>query len=134
MVMLDTNICIYVLKRRSLELQQRFRSTPDLCISSIVCAELWYGIENSQASIRAARREQFELFLQNISVLPWPEEAGRYYGHIRAQLRREGTPIGGNDLFIAVHARYLDAVLITNNIKEFERVDGLRLENWLPLE
>ena len=129
--MLDINICIYVLKRRPLELQQHFSNTPDLCISSIVCAELWYGIKNSEASTRATRKEQVELFLQNLTILPWPEEAGRYYGHIRAQLRHQGTPIGGNDLFIAAHARYLDAVLVTNNIKEFERVDGLKLENWL---
>lgn len=131
MIMLDTNICIYVLKKRSPGLLQRFKQVPSLCISSIVCAELWYGVENSAATTRAARKEQLELFLQNLTVLPWPEEAGRYYGHIHAQLRNQGTPIGGNDLFIAAHARYLDAVLVTNNLKEFERVDGLKLENWL---
>lgn len=131
MVMLDTNICIYVLKRRTAELQQRFMQTPDLCISSIVCAELWYGVENSEPATQAARRTQLELFLQNLTVLPWPEEAGRHYGHIRSMLRRNGTPIGGNDLLIAAHARYLDVLLVTNNTKEFERVDGLKLENWM---
>ncbi|PWQ92745.1 VapC toxin family PIN domain ribonuclease [Leucothrix pacifica] len=129
--MLDTNICIYVLKKRTAELQRRFTQTPDLCISSIVCAELWYGVENSEPSTHAARKSQLELFLQNLTVLPWPEEAGRYYGHIRSTLRRNGTPIGSNDLLIAAHARYLDVLLVTNNTKEFERVDGLRLENWI---
>ena len=131
MVMLDTNTCIYVLRKRTTEILNHFRATPDLCISSIVCAELWYGVENSEPSTQAARREQLMLFLQNLTVTPWPEEAGRDYGHIRAHLRRKGTPIGGNDLLIAAHARYLDAVLVTNNIKEFERVDGLKLENWI---
>ena len=131
MYMLDTNICIYVLKNRPDQLRRKFKAIKHLCISSVTYAELCYEIENSSSSKSKARWEQLDLFTQRMSIESWGEEAARHYGSIRALLRRQGTPIGNNDLMIASHARSLSAVLVTNNVKEFERVLDLTIENWV---
>ena len=131
MYMLDTNICIYVLKNHSDQLRHKFKAIKHLCISSVTYAELCYGIENSDSTKKEARWEQLDLFTQRLLIDPWDEEAARHYGSIRALLRRQGTPIGNNDLMIASHARSLNAVLVTNNVKEFERVPDLTIENWV---
>jgi len=131
MYMLDTNICIYVLRNRSKRLQHKFKVEKDLCISAVTYAELCFGIENSAPTLRSKRWEQLNLFtrLLNIEALDW--NAGRHYGCLRAWLREQGKPIGNNDLFIASHAQSMGAVLVTNNMREFSRVPDLKVENWV---
>ena len=131
MFMLDTNICIYVLQNRSKRLRHKFKVEKDLCISSVTYAELCFGIENSAPSLRNKRWEQLDLFtrLLNIEALDW--SVGRHYGQLRVCLKGQGKPIGNNDLFIASHARSMGAVLVTNNVREFERVPDLVVENWV---
>lgn len=129
--MLDTNICIYVLKNNSNQLRRKFTAIKHLCISSVTYAELCYGIENSENTKKAERWNQLDQFTQRLLVDSWDEEAAKHYGAIQSLLRREGTPIGNNDLMIASHARRLDAVLVTNNVRQFERVPDLTIENWV---
>ncbi|MEB8475855.1 type II toxin-antitoxin system tRNA(fMet)-specific endonuclease VapC [Acidithiobacillus ferriphilus] len=128
--MLDTNICIYIMKRQPPEVESRLRDVAvgDVSLSGIVLAELWYGIHRSQKPERneAALRD----FLRFVNILDWPLEAAGVYGAIRAALTCKGSPIGGNDLLIAAHAIYEGATLVTNNGREFERVPRLNLENW----
>jgi tRNA(fMet)-specific endonuclease VapC len=131
MYMLDTNTCIYVLKERSQRLRHRFKVTPALCISAVTYAELCFGIENSPAAVRGARWEQLAAFTRLLLIEPLEEEVARHYGRLRASLRRQGLPIGNNDLFIAAHALSLGAVLVTNNEREFSRVPDLTVEDWL---
>jgi len=131
MYMLDTNICIYVLKNHSDKLRRKFKAIKNICISSVTYGELCFGIENGDNAKREARWEQLDLFTQRLTIDPWDEDAARHYGTIRALLKKQGTPIGNNDLLIASHARSLNAVLVTNNIREFKRVPDLSLENWV---
>jgi tRNA(fMet)-specific endonuclease VapC len=128
--MLDTNIVIYVIKRRPLEVLETFNThAGHLCISAITLSELLHGAEKS-AQIEHNLR-QVEDFISRLEVLPYGLKAAAHYGEIRADLERSGTPIGVNDLHIAGHARSEGLVLVTNNLKEFERVKALRLENWV---
>lgn len=131
MYMLDTNICIYVLQKRSKRLRTRFKAEKGLCISSVSYAELCFGIENGSASLKRERWEQLDLFtrLLHVESLDW--SVGRHYGHLRALLKKQGMPIGNNDLFIASHALSMGAILVTNNVHEFARVPGLVVENWV---
>lgn len=127
--LLDTNIAIYVIKRRPAAMLDVFnRHAGRMAISSVTLAELLHGAEKSQ------RREHslavVEDFSSRLVVLDYTEKAVAHYGDIRADLERKGTPIGVNDLHIAGHARSEGLVLVTNNLREFERIDGLRLENW----
>jgi len=130
MYMLDTNTCIFVLKNRSDKLKRKFKAIRNICISSITYGELCFGIENGDTHLKEERYNQLDLFLQKLLVDPWDEEAARHYGIIRANLKKEGALIGSNDMLIAAHARSIDAVLVTNNIKEFKRIDDLTLEDW----
>ena len=131
MFMLDTNICIYVLQNRSKHLRHKFKVEKDLCISSVTYAELCFGIENSAPSLRNQRWEQLDLFtrLLNIEALDW--NVGRHYGQLRVCLKEQGKPIGNNDLFIAAHAQSMGAILVTNNVREFDHVPDLLVENWV---
>jgi len=129
--MLDTNICIYVLKNHLDKLRFKFKAIKNLCISSVTYAELCYGIENGESSKREARWKELDNFTQRLHIDPLDEDAARHYGFIRALLKKQGTPIGNNDLLIASHARSLNAVLVTNNVKEFARVPDLTIENWV---
>lgn len=131
MYMLDTNTCIFVLKNRTEKLKYKFKAIKNLCISSVTYGELCFGIENGQTSLKEERYSQLDMFTQRLIIDPWDEEAARYYGFLRAMLKREGKPIGNNDLLIAAHARSLNAVLVTNNIKEFSRIPDLTLEDWV---
>jgi len=128
--MLDTNICIYIMKRHPPQVRERLRGIPvgEVCISGIVLAELWYGISKSGSRERNA--QALGDFLAFCKVLDWPRNAAPLYGEIRALLERQGQPIGGNDLFIAAHAKHIGATLVTNNDREFRRVAGLSVENW----
>ena len=131
MYMLDTNICIYVLKHRDQKLKRKFKAIRSLCISAITYGELCFGIENGAVTLKQERYNQLDLFLQRLIIEPWDEEAARHYGSIRATLKKAGNIIGSNDIQIAAHARSLDAVLVTNNTDEFSRVSDLTIENWI---
>ena len=127
--MLDTNIVIYVIKRRPLELREVFNQhTGQMCVSSITLAELLHGVEKS--SMPDQNLLQVEDFISRMDVLPYGVKAAAHYGQIRADLEKKGTPIGVNDIHIAGHARSEGLVLITNNVREFERVEGLRIADW----
>ncbi len=131
MYMLDTNICIYVLKSHSDKLRHKFKAIKNICISSVTYGELCFGVENGDHSKRETRWEQLDLFTQRLIIDPWDEDAARHYGSIRSLLKKQGTLIGNNDLLIASHARSQNAVLVTNNIREFNRVPDLTLDNWV---
>ena len=128
--LLDTNICIYVIKRRPIEVLDRFNEAAGhIAISSITLAELLHGVEKSQHITKNLRA--VEDFCSRLDVLDYEENAASHYGEIRAYLERKGKTIGVNDLHIAGHARSLGVILVSNNLKEFERVDGLRFQNWI---
>lgn len=128
--MLDTNICIYAMKKKPEQVLRRFREEMDggLCISSITLAELEYGMKHSSDPLK---NEQALLrFLAPLSILPFGAAAASEYGQLRAHLQSKGTPIGPLDMLIAGHAKAEGLVLVTNNVKEFERVPDLEIENW----
>ena len=128
--MLDTNIVIYVIKRRPIQLLEVFnRHTGQMCISSITLAELLHGAEKSAKPEHNLR--QVEDFVSRLEVLDYGPKAAAHYGDIRADLERKGAPIGVNDLHIAGHARGEGLTLVTNNLREFERIEALRLDNWV---
>lgn len=129
--LLDTNICIHIIRQKPPAILARFHDfTPrDLCVSSITLAELEYGVERS--SFPEKNRLALAMFLAGITVLPFDHAAAAEYGRIRARLEKAGTPIGANDLLIAAHARSLGLPIVTNNVREFLRVEGLTVENWV---
>ena len=128
--MLDTKIAIYVIKIRPMKVLETFnRNVERMCISSITLAELIHGVE--KIAKPEHNLQQVEDFVSRLTVLEYGNKAAAHYGDIRAVLERKGTPIGVNDLHIAGHARSEGLTLVTNNFKEFERVAGLRLENWI---
>jgi tRNA(fMet)-specific endonuclease VapC len=128
--MLDTNICIYVMKRHPPELRDRFNALAEqLCISSITLGELHYGAEKSAR--RLENLTAIEHFAARLDVLPFGDKAAAHYGQIRAELERTGTPCGPHDMQIAGHARSEGLIVVTNNIREFLRMPGVRTENWL---
>jgi len=131
MILLDTNICIYIIKRKPERVLQHFQQyhPGDIGISSITLAELQYGVAKSQASKR--NEEALEEFLIPLEVLPFGEDAANLYGNIRTLLEQQGRVIGAMDMLIAAHAVSLNAILVTNNVKEFERVPDLKIENWV---
>lgn len=129
--MLDTNICIYVMKKKPEKVLQRLKKELNngVCISSITLAELEYGMKHSSDP---AKNEQALLrFLAPLSVLTFGSSAASEYGEIRAYLQNQGTPIGPLDMLIAGHARAEKMILVTNNVREFERVPELEIENWV---
>ncbi|MPZ20382.1 MAG: PIN domain-containing protein [Luteitalea sp.] len=128
--MLDTDTCSYIMKRSSQAILNRLQAVPiaDVCISVITKSELLFGVEISPR--RTKDETALEAFLRHVEVRDFPAEAAAHYARIRADLKKRGTMIGANDLFIAAHARSLGLTLVTNNTGEFERVDGLALENW----
>lgn len=128
--MLDTNICIYVIKRRPIEVLETFNKfAGTLCISSITYAELCHEVEKS--ALPEHNRRQVEDFVSRLDILSYGNKAAAHYGDIRATLERQGKAIGLNDLYIAAHARSEGLVVVTNNLDEFERVPGLRIDKWL---
>jgi len=131
MIMLDTNICIYVLRYRPKNLLEKFNSAVDLSISSIVYAELLFGIELSPKKVKKVRSEQLSRFMQHLDIIHWDEKAAFHYSQIRVRLQEKGNIIGNMDLLIGSHARSLDVQLVTNNMREFKRIPGLKLTNWI---
>jgi tRNA(fMet)-specific endonuclease VapC len=129
--MLDTNTCIAIIKERPAEARKKLNEIPvgDVGVSSVVVAELWYGVTQSQR--QKDNEEALNGFLQYVTVLDWPAQAAPEYGRIRTHLQQKGTPIGSMDLLIAAHAVTVGAVLVTDNVREFRRVPKLKVENWV---
>ncbi|QDC43211.1 type II toxin-antitoxin system tRNA(fMet)-specific endonuclease VapC [Methylophilus medardicus] len=128
--LLDTNIVIYVIKRRPVEVLGVFNSNATrMAISVITLAELMHGAEKS--SKPAENLAVVEDFCSRLSMLPYTEKAAQHYGQIRTALEKKGEPIGVNDLHIAAHARSEGLILVTNNEKEFAKVPSLQIENWV---
>ena len=135
--MLDTDACIALIKNRPDGMRKRLSllSAEEVGVSAMVVAELWFGVRHSQR--KKQNQAALKDFLSYATPLDWPWQASELYGKIRSELQQRGSPIGAMDLLIAAHALFLDAVLVTNNIREFERVPDLKIENWqamTPLE
>ena len=131
MYMLDTNICIYIIKNRPEKVRERLvsLSARDVCISAITLAELMTGVEKSRDIDR--NRTALHLFLAPLKVLDFDDNAALAYGKIRADLEKLGTPIGSMDMLIGAHALSSRCVLVTNNEREFQRIPSLTIENWV---
>lgn len=129
--LLDTNICIYIAKQKPLSVLQRFEQLDvgAVAMSMVTYGELLFGAEKSQHSKQSM--EKLEELAMLIPPLPLSIEVGKHYAHIRLGLEKQGTPIGNNDLWIAAHALSLNTTLVTNNLKEFVRVEKLNVENWI---
>ncbi len=129
--MLDTNICSYILKNHPASVKQKFEvaGAGNICISAIVLAELYYGAARHPKGI--VIRREIDNFLSRLVVIPWDENAADHYGAIRASLEKNGTLVGAMDMLIAAHARSCGATLVTNNLREFERINGLTSLNWV---
>ena len=128
--MLDTNICIYVMKNRPSGLRERFdRLVDELCISTITLGEMYFGAEKSTR--QGENRLAIEEFVARLELLPFSADAAAHYGQIRAELERGGRAAGTHDMLIGGHARSEGLVLVTNNLREFQRMPGLRVENWV---
>lgn len=130
-LMLDTNICIYLIKQQPPSIIERFLAHPvgDIGISSITAAELAYGVSKSRHASK--NRHALEQFFVPLQVAGFDQAAAWSYGRLREQLEAKGTPIGSMDMLIAAHALSLGARLVSNNLREFRHVPGLRLENWV---
>lgn len=128
--MLDTDTCSYIVSRSRDTVLNRLQSVPieDVCISVLTKAELLYGVDISPR--RQSDGLAVDAFLHHIAVLDLPDQAAAHYADIRADLKKRGAMIGANDLLIAAHARCLNMTLVTNNVREFERIQRLTVENW----
>jgi tRNA(fMet)-specific endonuclease VapC len=128
--MLDTDVSSYIMKRTNVRVLEKTRSVPlsDLCISAVIKSELELGVALSPR--KAKDRAALDDFLKDMLVLDYPGDAASEYADIRSYLHLRGTIIGANDMLIASHARFLGLTLVTNNVREFQRVPGLRIENW----
>ena len=129
--MLDTNICIYIIKHQPENVIQKFmkHDPDDICMSAITYAELAHGVEKSQA--KEKNRIALMVLLSEIHIVPFDDLAAQIYGEVKADLQKKGTPIRPMNTLIAAHAKAMNLVLVTNNTKEFARVDGLELEDWV---
>jgi tRNA(fMet)-specific endonuclease VapC len=129
--MLDTNICVYFINNKLPDLARKIADIPSeqICISAITQAELEFGAAKSQNPAKNALA--LAKFLSVMSVHPFDGEASEAYGEIRADLEKRGEIIGNMDMLIAAHAKSREFVVVTNNVREFERVEGLKLENWV---
>jgi tRNA(fMet)-specific endonuclease VapC len=130
MYLLDTNICIYIINKQPAQVLQRLIGVgrESLAISAVTVAELAFGIAKST---RAESRSRLENFLSKFPILDWDEDAAWIYGDVRKALEAKGQRIGERDLLLACQALALDATMVTNNTREFERIEGLKLENWV---
>ncbi len=130
--MLDTDTCIFLMRSESPVLAMRVQEVPlqQQVMSVMTFAELTYGVKASAAAKRKQNQAALDTLALYLAVLPWPEEAAQHYADIRFDLKKRGAPLGAADLTIAAHARAMDAILVTNNTKDFSRVKGLQVENW----
>lgn len=129
--MLDTNICIYAIKNKPEKVLEKFKENlqEGLCISVITLAKLEYGVEKS--SNPEKNMAALLQFVSLLDIIPFDDDAALEYGKICAELHKKGTPIGTMDMLIAAHAKSEDLILVTNNVREFERVIDLKIENWV---
>ena len=129
--LLDTNICIYIIKQKPVEVLNKFKAydVGDIAISSVTVAELEFGVQKSQ--FPEIDRQALAQFLIPLSVVAFDRPAAIVYGKVGSDLEKKGTPIGSLDTLIAAHALSLQITLVTNNVKEFNRVPNLKLENWI---
>ncbi|MEL6543254.1 MAG: PIN domain-containing protein [Myxococcota bacterium] len=127
--MLDTNVCVHLLNGTSASIVSALRMVhpDDVCISSVTASELSFGALKSK---KRSTKSKIEIFLNEMPIAPYDAVAARDYGAVRWHLERKGTPIGPLDTLIAAHAIALHATLVTDNVREFERVPGLEFENW----
>ena len=130
MILLDTNICIYIINAKPPAVLARFQQyrLGNIGLCSVVAAELAFGVAKS-GSVR--NRQALEMFLAPLTILPFDAAAVWVYGDLRADLERRGTPIGSLDTMIAAHALSQQAMLVTNNTRKFVKVPGLQLDNWV---
>lgn len=130
MIMLDSNICIYIINKRPPRVLERFRQyrAGELALSSIVASELAFGVEKRRSDRHVAA---LELFLLPFEILPFDERCVWHYARIRAGLESKGRVIGAMDTLIAAHALALDVPIATNHVKEFARVPGLKVQHWV---
>jgi tRNA(fMet)-specific endonuclease VapC len=128
--MLDTDICVYVMKNYPADLREKFNMLAEqLCMSSITLGELHYGAEKSLR--RAENLTAIEHFVARLDVLAFGDRAAAHYGQVRAELERAGTPCGPHDMQIGGHARSEGMIVVTNNLREFARMPGVRAESWV---
>ena len=129
--LLDTDTCAFILRRSSPKLLDRIQSIPlaQQAIAMVTLAELLYGVQVS--SKRKENRTAVDALVLHLTVLEWSRGAAEHYAEIRSDLKKKGQLIGSNDLMIAAHARSLGATVVTNNLRDFRRVKGLKLENWM---
>ncbi len=129
--MLDTNICGYIIRNKPEHLRDKLKKVDTegtLALSAVVVSELLYGAMKKKSD---KLLDTVLLFINNFTIFDFDKDAASEYAGIRASMELSGKLIGANDLFIAAHAKSLDALLITNNTKEFKRVNGLKIENWV---
>ena len=129
--MLDTNICIYIIKKRTPTVLSRFKTiySEDLYLSVMTVAELQYGVDKSNA--KSKNQAILDDFISRLQVLQWEETAVQYYSKLRNYLEAKGTPIGNMDMLIAAHCQSQNYILVTNNIREFEIIPDLKVQNWI---
>jgi tRNA(fMet)-specific endonuclease VapC len=129
--LLDTNTCIFIINKRPKSVRQKMQSLliGDIALSSITISELEYGVAKS--SNLKKNQAALDKFMMPLEVIAYDESAARHYGAIRARLEKKGTPIGSMDLMIAAHALSLGLTVVTNNLREFKRVQGLKVEDWV---
>ena len=129
--LLDTSTCIYILKRKPIAVLLKFQSLTHetIGVSSITVAELLFGVDKS--SMPEKNGLEVKDFLDRLQILNFDQNAALHYGQIRSNLEKKGIPIGPLDTLIAAHAKSLNAILVSNNLKEFDRVEGLLTENWI---
>ena len=130
--MLDTDTCIFLMRGESPALAAKVQSVPlqQQVMSAVTFAELTYGVQASAAAKRKQNQSVLDSLVLHLAVLDWPQDAAKHYAEIRADLKKRGAQLGAADLMIAAHARAMGAIVVTNNVKDFERVKGLAVENW----
>ena len=130
--MLNTDTCIFLMRGESPALAARVQSVPlqQQVMSAVTFAELSYGVQVSAAAKRKQNQSVLDSLVLHLAVLDWPQDAAKHYAEIRADLKKRGAQLGAADLMIAAHARAMGAIVVTNNVKDFERVKGLEVENW----
>ena len=130
--MLDTDTCIFLMRGESPALAARVQSVPlqQQVMSAVTFAELTYGVQASAAAKRKQNQSVLDSLVLHLAVLDWPQDAAKHYAEIRTDLKKRVAQLGAADLMIAAHARAMGAIVVTNNVKDFDRVKGLEVENW----
>ena len=130
--MLNTDTCIFLMRGESPALAAKVQAVPlqQQVMSAVTFAELTYGVQVSAAAKRKQNQSVLDSLVLHLAVLDWPQDAAKHYAEIRADLKKRGAQLGAADLMIAAHARAMGAIVVTNNVNDFERVKGLAVENW----